>query len=53
LGAIGRRAALDQTTGAEVLWTTIMCSAMLGIAGLALLSIAERILLHWHVSQRR
>jgi NitT/TauT family transport system permease protein len=53
LGAIGRRAALDQTTGAEVLWTTIMCSAMLGIAGLALLSIAERILLRWHVSQRR
>ena len=52
LGAIGRRAALDQTTGAEVLWTTIMCSAMLGIAGLALLSIAERILLRWHVSQR-
>lgn len=53
LGAIGRRAALDQTTGAEVLWTTIMCSAMLGIAGLALLSIAERVLLRWHVSQRR
>jgi len=52
LGAIGRRAALDQTTGAEVLWTTIMCSAMLGIAGLGLLSIAERILLRWHVSQR-
>ncbi|MDX2379352.1 MAG: ABC transporter permease subunit [Acidimicrobiia bacterium] len=53
LGAIGRRAALDQTTGAEVLWTTIMCAAMLGIAGLALLSIAERVLLRWHVSQRR
>lgn len=53
LGAIGRRAALDQTTGAEVLWTTIMCSAMLGIAGLALISIGERVLLRWHVSQRR
>lgn len=53
LGAIGRRAALDQTTGAEVLWTTIMCSAMLGIAGLALISVGERVLLRWHVSQRR
>ena len=53
LGAIGRRAALDQTTGAEVLWTTIMCSAMLGLAGLALISIGERVLLRWHVSQRR
>jgi NitT/TauT family transport system permease protein len=53
LGAIGRRAALDQTTGAEVLWTTIVCSALLGIAALALISIAERLLLRWHVSQRR
>lgn len=53
LGAIGRRAALDQTTGAEVLWTTIVCAAMLGVASLALLSIAERLLLRWHVSQRR
>jgi NitT/TauT family transport system permease protein len=52
LGAIGRRAALDQTTGAEVLWTTIVCSAMLGIAALALISLAERLLLRWHVSQR-
>jgi NitT/TauT family transport system permease protein len=53
LGAIGRRAALDQTTGAEVLWTTILCSALLGITALALISIAERLLLRWHVSQRR
>jgi NitT/TauT family transport system permease protein len=53
LGAIGRRAALDQTTGAEVLWTTIVCSAMLGIVALAVISIAERLLLRWHVSQRR
>jgi NitT/TauT family transport system permease protein len=52
LGAIGRRAALDQTTGAEVLWTTIVCSAMLGIVALALISVAERLLLRWHVSQR-
>ncbi len=52
LGVIGRRASLDQTTGAEVLWTTIFCTAALGIIGLALVSIAERLLLHWHASQR-
>lgn len=52
LGAVGRRAALSQTTGAEVLWTTTFCSAALGIVGLVLLSIAERTLLRWHASQR-
>ncbi len=52
LGAIGQRAALDQTTGAEVLWTTIVCAAVLGIAGLAAISVAERLLLRWHSSQR-
>ncbi len=52
LGAIGRRAALDQTSGAEVLWTTIACSAALGIAGLVAVSAAERTLLRWHASQR-
>jgi NitT/TauT family transport system permease protein len=52
LGVIGRRAALDQTSGAEVLWTTIFCTAALGIAGLVLLSVAERVLLRWHASQR-
>ena len=52
LGVIGRRAALDQTSGAEVLWTTIFCTAMLGIAGLAAVTVAERLLLRWHPSQR-
>ena len=52
LGAIGRRAALDQTSGAEVLWTTIACAAALGIAGLVAISVAERLLLRWHASQR-
>ncbi|MGA9279029.1 ABC transporter permease [Ilumatobacter sp.] len=52
LGVIGRRAALDQTTGAEVLWTTIFCTAALGIVGLMVVSIAERVLLRWHASQR-
>ena len=53
LGAIGRRAALDQTSGAEVLWTTIVCSALLGLIGLGVITAAERTLLRWHVSQRR
>ena len=52
LGVIGRRAALDQTSGAEVLWTTIFCTAALGITGLVLLSVSERVLLRWHASQR-
>lgn len=50
LGAIGRRAA--SFNDAEVLWTTIVCSALLGIIGLTLVSILERVLLRWHVSQR-
>jgi NitT/TauT family transport system permease protein len=52
LGVIGRRAALDQTSGAEVLWTTIFCTAALGIAGLVALTTAERLFLRWHASQR-
>jgi len=52
LGVIGRRAAIDQTSGAEVLWTTIFCTAALGIAGLTIVSIGERVLLRWHASQR-
>ena len=31
LGVIGNRAALDQTSGAEVLWTTIFCTAAMCI----------------------
>lgn len=50
LGAIGRRAA--SFNDAEILWTTIVSSALLGIAGLVLLSVLERYLLRWHASQR-
>jgi NitT/TauT family transport system permease protein len=53
LGSIGQRAALDQTSGAEVLWTTIACAAVLGMLGLALVTAGERLLLGWHASQRR
>ena len=51
LGAIGRRAA--SFNDAETLWTTIVCSALLGIVGLMMVSILERVVLKWHVSQRR
>lgn len=50
LGAIGRRAA--SFNNAETLWTTIGSAAMLGIVGLAILSLLERSLLRWHASQR-
>ncbi len=53
LGVIGQRASLDQTSGAETLWTTIFCTAALGILGLLALGAAERWLLRWHASQRR
>lgn len=51
LGAIGKRAA--SFNDSETLWATIVMSALLGVAGLALLTLAERFLLRWHASQRR
>lgn len=51
LGAIGKRAA--SFNDSETLWSTIVMSALLGVAGLAVLTLAERILLRWHASQRR
>jgi NitT/TauT family transport system permease protein len=51
LGEAGKRAAsLNQ---GDVLWTTILCTAVLGIAGQAMVVLLERWLLHWHASQRR
>jgi NitT/TauT family transport system permease protein len=51
LGEAGKRAAsLNQ---GDVLWTTILCTAALGIAGQAIVVALERSLLHWHASQRR
>lgn len=50
LGAAGRTAAAFNN--GEVLWATIVATALLGIAGLALVTVAERLLLRWHVSQR-
>lgn len=50
LGFEGRRAATFNN--GDELWATIISTALLGLVGLALISIAERLLLRWHVSQR-
>lgn len=50
LGAAGRKAAVGNN--GEVLWATIFATASLGLVGLLLVSIAERLLLRWHISQR-
>jgi len=52
LGAIGSRVEFRPLTAAEVLWTTVFCTASLGILGLVAISAAERVLLKWHASQR-
>jgi len=49
LGAAGRRA-IGQN--AEALWATILSMVALGAVLLGLLSVVERLLLGWHVSQR-
>ncbi|HSM65664.1 MAG TPA: ABC transporter permease subunit [Ilumatobacteraceae bacterium] len=50
LGYIGQRAAAFNN--AEALWATIVSSALLGIAGLFVISVLERLVLRWHASQR-
>ena len=50
LGAVGRTAAASNQ--AETLWATITSAALLGIAGLLVISLLERSLLRWHASQR-
>jgi ABC-type nitrate/sulfonate/bicarbonate transport system permease component len=51
LGEAGKRAAALNV--GPILWTTILCTALLGIAAQAVVRLAERWLLRWHVSQRR
>jgi NitT/TauT family transport system permease protein len=51
LGAIGRRAANGQN--GPVLWASVVATVMLGVAFLTVISLLERVLLRWHVSQRR
>lgn len=51
LGAAGRRAAGVQN--GPILWATVAGTAMLGVAGLLIITAVERVALRWHVSQRR
>ncbi len=50
LGEAGRRAVAFNE--GSVLWTTILCTAALGILGQVVVLLLERWLLHWHASQR-
>jgi NitT/TauT family transport system permease protein len=50
LGAIGVRA-INFNDG-DVLWSAIVTTALLGVALLMLLTVVERLVLSWHVSQR-
>jgi NitT/TauT family transport system permease protein len=51
LGAAGRRAINAQN--GPVLWATVLATVALGVLGLAIISLIERVVLRWHVSQRR
>ncbi|MDP2293679.1 MAG: ABC transporter permease subunit [Actinomycetota bacterium] len=51
IGSIGRRAA-SQSSGADALWASVFAMAILGFMGLIALSLLERVVLRWHVSQR-
>lgn len=51
LGAIGRSAA--SLNRGRPLWATVLATALLGVLGLAIVSLLERVALRWHVSQRR
>jgi NitT/TauT family transport system permease protein len=51
LGAVGRRAGNAQN--GPVLWASVLATVAVGVIGLGVISAAERVLLRWHVSQRR
>ena len=51
LGAVGKRAAA--LNDADNLWATVFTMVLLGSIALVLLTIAQRYVLGWHVSQRR
>lgn len=52
IGAIGRRAA-SQPSGADTVWAAVLAMAILGVGGLAIVSLLQRTLLHWHHGTRR
>jgi NitT/TauT family transport system permease protein len=50
LGWVGSRA-ISFNNG-NLLWAAILCTAVLGVVGLTMVTLLERFLLRWHVSQR-
>lgn len=50
LGAVGKSAAAQNEW--DALWAAVFATATLGIGGLVALSLLQRVLLRWHVSQR-
>lgn len=51
LGEVGRRGA-QSSSGYEILWASIVCAALLGVALLLSVTWLERRVLRWHASQR-
>ena len=51
LGEVGRRGA-QSSSGYEILWASIVCAALLGVALLLSVNGLERRVLRWHASQR-
>ncbi len=52
LGEVGKRVTLNSTGGYQILWGSIVCAAVLGVALLVGVTTLERRLLSWHESQR-
>ncbi len=50
LGALGRAAA--NASNGPVLWATVLATVLLGVIGLAAVTLLERLLVPWHASQR-
>jgi NitT/TauT family transport system permease protein len=50
LGAIGKRAAA--LNEGDALWAAVFAMALLGTMFLIVLSLVQRVVLRWHVSQR-
>ena len=51
LGTLGRSAA--SLNRGRPLWATVFATVLLGVVGLGLVALVERVVLRWHVSQRR
>jgi len=52
LGEVGRRGTQNTAGGYAILWASIVCAALLGVALLVSVTALERRVLRWHASQR-